>query len=177
MIFLQLLWLLAPAGLANIGASLSGKWWPKWNWPVDGYLMFRGKRVLGDHKTVRGIICGTLTGFLFFLLQRLVRNTFLGSWELVDYSKLPFYTGFLLGLGGLIGDSTKSFFKRQIGVEPGKSFFPWDQIDWILGTALVWKIMADISWKQTTLLVLMGFVLHMIFKVSGYWLKLDDKLI
>jgi CDP-diglyceride synthetase len=36
----------------------------------------------------------------------------------------------------MTGDAVKSFFKRRLGITPGKSWFPFDQLDFVLGAIL-----------------------------------------
>jgi CDP-2,3-bis-(O-geranylgeranyl)-sn-glycerol synthase len=108
--------------------------------PIDGGRTFRGKRIFGDHKTVRGLMAGTLFGFLTTALQMFLFNNFSffesvsGS---VDYSSpTVLLMGAALGFGALAGDAIKSFFKRQFSVPSGQSWFPFDQIDYIIGAIL-----------------------------------------
>uniref|UniRef100_A0A7C4TNY4 CDP-archaeol synthase n=1 Tax=candidate division WWE3 bacterium TaxID=2053526 RepID=A0A7C4TNY4_UNCKA len=67
---LKMIWFLLPAGVANMAAGVSGKLWPKFNFPPDFNYRFRGRRIFGDHKTIRGISFGTSMGFLIRLVQR-----------------------------------------------------------------------------------------------------------
>lgn len=166
---IRLIWWLLPAGVANMMPPIAAKIWPKWNAPIDRGLMWRGQRIFGDHKTVRGVVTGVAIGSLVFLTQKY-------WWVVWDYSNLPDHTGFLMAFGGLAGDCVKSFFKRQMGVKPGNSWFPWDQIDWILGFMLfVWPV------YQTPLLeaielMLLAVGLHVVVRAVGYVIKINDKL-
>lgn len=103
---------------------------------MDFYKTFRGKRVLGAHKTIRGFIVGPIFALLGGLLQYcLVRNS-LVKIDLEVYSFLmpTLILSFLLGVGSLIGDSVKSFFKRQINIAPGKPWVPFDLVDFSIGS-------------------------------------------
>jgi CDP-2,3-bis-(O-geranylgeranyl)-sn-glycerol synthase len=118
---LETVWLLLPAGAANLAPVLAARynWLPAFNRPIDGNVTFLGKRVLGPHKTWRGLIVGIAAGAL--------TGFFLGSALL----------GAVIGAGALAGDALKSFVKRQFNIAPGKPWRPFDQIDYILGALLV----------------------------------------
>ncbi len=109
---------------------------------------------------------GTIMGMGFFWLQKNVV-------KLVDYESLPLYTGLLMGSGALIGDSIKSFFKRQLGIKPGNNWFPWDQIDWILGFMVFTYPIYRIPLLDAAKLILLALGLHLLIKKVGYWLKLE----
>src|SRR5580698_2044703 len=122
------LWFFAPAGAANLAAFSSGKLKAlrKYNFPVDCYLKFRGKRLLGNHKTVRGFIVAILVGIIACALEVWIYSSSFVIREVmpIDYYTVnPVILGALLGFGALLGDSIKSFFKRQKGVQPGRSWF------------------------------------------------------
>ena len=110
--------------------------WPiikNWEFPMDFGLSFRGKRVFGSHKTIRGLVIGILFATLTLWLQQLAygHSSWVQSWVThVDYSTLPtLILGPLFALGALLGDAIESFFKRQRGVAPGEGWFPFDQVD------------------------------------------------
>lgn len=102
--------------------------------PIDGGRMLWGKRILGDHKTWRGLLAGIVAGTLVYELQRFVYEAEVAqTLALIDYSAHPLLPGLLMGLGAGIGDAVKSFFKRRIDIEPGQSWPVFDQLDFFLG--------------------------------------------
>ena len=133
------LWFLLPAALSNHSASwgnslpLPRLFKPllrKLDIPID-----LGHPLFGRNKTYRGfavgIIVGILTAFLQYLLY--VSVPFIRNNTLIDYTKINYIlVGFLMGFGALLGDLIKSFLKRRIGKRPGRPWFPFDQLDWIL---------------------------------------------
>ena len=135
---LKIFWLFLPAMFANRGALMSKKLLPGFNFPIDFNKTFRGKRVLGSHKTWRGLIVGVLFSTLVFIVQKYILKLIpsFQDFGLIDYGSTSFVFGGLLGFGSLFGDSVKSFFKRQRNTKPGEAWLPFDQIDWILGTVL-----------------------------------------
>jgi CDP-2,3-bis-(O-geranylgeranyl)-sn-glycerol synthase len=174
------LWFFLPAGLANSSPVFANKVpiLNKLGMPIDGGRTFRGKRVFGDHKTVRGFIVGVLTGFVVALIQMLLFNNF--SWFVevsgsINYSQpLVLLLGAALGFGALAGDAIKSFFKRQVGVKSGQSWFPYDQIDYIIGGLFMSVPFVTLTLSEYLVIGLVWFLLHPIGTIIGWLLKLKD---
>jgi CDP-2,3-bis-(O-geranylgeranyl)-sn-glycerol synthase len=105
--------------------------------PIDGGRSFRGKRVLGDHKTWRGLLVGIVVGIATYELQRLLQAAgFATGLALIDYADNRVLPGFLMGLGTGVGDAVKSFFKRRVDIAPGASWPVFDQLDFFAGAYL-----------------------------------------
>jgi len=169
----QLIWLMLPAGIANLGASMS-RYIPVLNYPVDFSKTWRGKRIFGAHKTWRGVIFGTLFGILTFLLQQyLYQFAFAKDLSLVNYDQQTWIFGLLLASGAVWGDIVKSFFKRQINRAPGESWIPFDQIDYAVGSLMVISFVYFPGWLTSIAIIIFGFIFHIIFNISGYLLKLQ----
>lgn len=169
---LSVFWLLAPAGFANM-APILFKWVPFLDYPVDFKRKFRGKRVFGSHKTIRGIFFAVVCGIIAVYLQKLL-YPFTQNISMLDYSKINVIMfGILFGLGAMIGDCVESFFKRQIGIKPGKSWIVFDQIDWVIGTLIILSLFMTINWKIWVTALPLFFVLDIICKQIGYLLKLE----
>jgi len=115
------LWFFLPAAIANITPVLAAyyKWFPSLNKPIDAHKEWGGMRILGNNKTWRGLILGTIAGTIVGVLQ--------GHGLLL---------GFAISFGALTGDALKSLIKRRSGVNPGESLPVIDQIDYIIGAAL-----------------------------------------
>jgi len=173
---LKIIWFLAPAGFANMAAGVSGKILPQFTLPLDLGYKFRNKRIFGDHKTIRGMLLGTASGCLVYLVQNyLSHNTpILKSIVVANYLD-NYILGVALPTGALLGDAVKSFFKRQFDVPPGKSWFPFDQVDWILGTVLASLVVIrpNIIFVLSTIAV--GLILHVLIKFAGYILHLQEE--
>ncbi|HSX08853.1 MAG TPA: CDP-archaeol synthase [Candidatus Saccharimonadales bacterium] len=171
------LWFFAPAGLANMAAFVSGKigFLKKLNYPVDCHLKVGGKRILGDHKTVRGFLSAIVVGIIACFVEIVCYSNFFSIRELIPvdyYTVNPIILGGLLGLGALVGDSVKSFFKRRVNIEPGKSWFPFDQIDYIIGGIVFSAFYIHLSFGEYVLLFIVWFLLHPITTSIGYLLKI-----
>jgi CDP-2,3-bis-(O-geranylgeranyl)-sn-glycerol synthase len=174
------LWFFAPAGLANIAAFFSGKipYVKKLNYPVDFRLTIRKKRILGNHKTVRGFIVAIIFAIFGVYIQiYLAENIpFIQSILPINHSAIdPVIFGFLSGFGALAGDALKSFFKRQLGYVPGQSWFPFDQIDYIIGGMICTWFYIPLTFFQYILLFVVWFLIHPLFTFAGYLLKLRRK--
>ncbi len=178
-IFLAL-WFFCPAGVANVSPILAAHipGLKKLDAPMDGGLLFRGRRILGDHKTWRGLITGVLMGILTFWLQQLLvahvgwLNTATSD---IGYGALPtLLTGALFGVGALGGDAIESFFKRQKGVLPGKGWFPFDQIDYIVGGAIATAPLVQLQLAQYVALIVLWLGVHVVASYIGYLLRLKD---
>lgn len=174
-------WLFLPAGIANAAAS-QGKHFKFLDFlaiPVDGGLTIGGQRLLGKNKTVRGFILGTLASAILgcFMMQAYgwldIAETFDFSWEYGDLRGGLF--GACIGFGALLGDSVESFFKRRIGVKPGEPWFPFDQLDYIIGSTVMSLILVQLELEIYIAYFLIFFPLHLIVKYVGFHLGLDDK--
>jgi CDP-2,3-bis-(O-geranylgeranyl)-sn-glycerol synthase len=130
----RVLYFFVPAYLANMSPVFVQGWFPRLAVPIDGGRCWRGKRILGDHKTWRGLCAGIVTGVVVFELQRLVHLAGgLHTLAPIDYADHPLLPGLLMGAGTGVGDAVKSFFKRRIDIAPGGSWPVFDQLDFFAG--------------------------------------------
>jgi CDP-2,3-bis-(O-geranylgeranyl)-sn-glycerol synthase len=178
-IVLSVLWFFLPAGLGNLAPILARKVpvLRKYTYPLDGYKKFLGKRIFGDHKTVRGLAAGIFAGILTVYLQIILFKNFqfFRDISLLDYETInPVLFGFLSAFGALAGDALKSFFKRQLKIESGKSWVPADQIDYILGGILLTSFYARLDLKTYIMLFAVWFLLHPLSTFIGWILRLKD---
>ena len=72
----------------------------------------------------------------------------------------------------MIGDVAESFFKRKAGMSPGKSWVPFDQIDFIIGAYLFALIMIPVPIEILITLLAITIPLHLITNYIGYRLKI-----
>ncbi len=153
---------------------------PFLEYPLDFKKTFRKKRIFGAHKTWRGLIAGILGGIMGVYLQKLL-YPYMQSYSLIDYSSVNiFVLGTILGLGALAGDVTESFFKRQNNIQPGQSWIPFDQIDWVLGSLIFisfYMIPAIPSWEIVLTAIVLFGLLHPTVNYLGYLLKLKKNKI
>lgn len=171
-IIIQALYYFLPAYLANMAPVLV-RWVPFLDRPVDGGRTYKGQRLFGEHKTWRGIVAASLTGILIFTIQKvLFASPFFQDISLIHYPDFSVFHGFLLGFGAIMGDLVKSFFKRQEGILPGKPWWGYDQLDFVIGALVFsgWWYVPEAS-VFLVLLVLSPF-LHILFNILGYHLRL-----
>jgi CDP-2,3-bis-(O-geranylgeranyl)-sn-glycerol synthase len=167
-LILQSFWFLLPAGFANMAPVLF-KNINFLNYPIDFDKSFHGRPIFGHNKTFRGFFFGILTAILIVYLQSLLNPYLDPTFSLVDYNQTNiFILGFLLGFGALLGDLVKSFFKRRANIEPGESWMPFDQIDWVLGALLVTSIYIVPSLNIILISLILFSILHIVINYLGY---------
>ncbi len=171
------IWFFLPVGFANM-APVFAAHSPilgKWNYPLDCYKKYRGKRILGDNKTIRGLISGILLAILTVFLEQYFYNHWVVISQLssINYNSInPFLFGILCAVGALGGDAFKSFIKRQKSITPGKAWVPFDQIDFIIGAIITTALYIPLSVPQYILILITWFVLHILATHVGYFIKL-----
>src|SRR5262249_37061865 len=113
--------------------------------PLDGGARFRGRRVFGDNKTVRGFVvmvpaAVASVAAIHALVLRFPPSIAADLWKLdaTGYAGL----GAWAGLGFMLGELPNSFVKRQLDVAPGMAppsrtgtavVFVVDRLDSIIG--------------------------------------------
>ncbi len=175
---LQGVWFILPAGIANMVPVLFSRTLKFLDYPVDGGRTFRGERLFGDHKTWRGMLLAPIFGLLTFLLQRQLSHIgFFSALSLFNYEVMSVWIGVLLGLGAIIGDLVKSFFKRRAKIAPGHSWFPFDQIDWIVGAFVFSAPLFFPGLRMIIVTFFAGIVLHILTNLAGYVLRIKKNLL
>ena len=171
------LWFFLPAGIANVTPIFAAHIpiLKRLNYPLDFYQKINGKRIFGDHKTIRGLVSGIIVGTLTAtLLFHFATNftTILPSWY---FSINPFLLGFLLSFGALSGDAIKSFFKRRVGIQPGKTWIPFDQVDYIVGGSLLSSLIHPLIILQYLLIFALWVGIHILSTHLGFFLHLKTQ--
>jgi len=174
------LWFFMPAGAANVMPIFAAKIpvLSRFNAPIDAGQTYRGIRIFGAHKTWRGLVVGVVAGTMTLALQQLLFEDV--AWirsfaDQVDYNHLPtLIMGPLFAIGALGGDAIESFFKRQRGIAPGRGWFPFDQIDYIIGGAIATMPFVSLSIVQYAWLLLLWLIVHVLSTVIGYFTGLKD---
>lgn len=187
---LEALWLLLPAFLSNMLPVFVGG-----GTPIDfGRTWKDGKPILGPGKTWRGLLLAPLVAaVLTGGLRWLVLNTAWG--DVADWSTWGpdgwwFLVAYALGLGALVGDAVKSFFKRRTGRERGAQWPGFDQLDFVVGSLLfallVTSVLAaagvtdgnlffeDFTWPRLLVLLVLTPALHLGVNFLGYKLGLKQ---
>ncbi len=175
MILIKALLFAVPIYIANASGTLSASIpiIKKWKQPIDFGVEINGKRLLGDGKTFRGLILGTLTGTTIgYILFSNVNSDISIVSSLNDQELL--LLSFLLSFGALIGDITKSLAKRRLNIKRGKPWVPFDQIDFIIGGILFGSIAYFPGWMISITLILLTPLLHFLSNVIAYKLGLKN---
>lgn len=161
------LWFFLPAGIANLVPVFAARipLLRQWNYPLDGYARLHGVRVLGAHKTVRGFVTGVLAAILAAAAFS----------DLVPLEYNPLLLGGLLGAGGLAGDAVKSFFKRRRNIPEGGTWFPFDQLDYIVGGILASALYIPLSVTHYIWICVIWFLMHLLVSWVGYLLGIKPR--
>lgn len=177
MIFiLKCFWLILPGGFANVAPVLGKGILKPLAKPIDGGKTWRGKPILGKNKTWRGVILAIIMSIFIVLIQAYLYNNFASFRDIsfIQFDQINLWLlGFLIGLGVMLGDAVESFFKRQVNVAPGAKFFPWDQIDSLIGGLLLMAFVYVPPWQALVFLIFFAPALHIATKHFGYLIKVN----
>ncbi|MBI2122369.1 MAG: CDP-archaeol synthase [Candidatus Sungbacteria bacterium] len=166
--------LFLPAGVANMTPVFVRKT-NFLNFPADGGKNFRGKRIFGSHKTVRGFFFGIIASIAVVYLEKTFAHQ-IGFYALLDYASINFILlGFLLGFGALAGDCVKSFFKRQMDIPPRNSWWFFDQTDWILGAFILTSTYMIFNPDIYIIGLLFFAILHPLVNLLGHFLGIKSE--
>ena len=172
---IQALYFMLPAYFANMAPLFVRKTFNCLAIPVDGGKVWRGKPILGSHKTLRGFIFGVLAAIgLMYLQQWLYQFPSIKNVSLLNYPEInPILYGFLFGFGALFGDSVKSFFKRRINIKPGVPWFPWDQLDLVFGSLIFISFVFKPPLYVIAIVLILHPILHVLVKHIAFYLHIE----
>lgn len=138
--------------------------------PLDrGALFLDGKRILGDGKTLEGLISGLTAGILSgFILSLLQVFQYRSSLEFV-----------LLSIGAIMGDIFGSFTKRRIGIKRGGAAPILDQLGFLFFSIITaWSFLGPPAWVDELsliFLILLTFFLHLGTNAAAYLIGLKER--
>jgi len=169
------LWVMLPAYVPNSAAVLGGG-----GRPIDGGRMYKGRRLLGDGKTWRGMAVGIATGVLVALLLNQLQPA---ASELFGFELpvFPLWAIVSLPTGAMLGDILASFLKRRSGRERGASFPLLDQLDFVVIALLLTVIVAPdwalqiLSVTVLALVVIITPLIHLGTNALAYSLGLKNE--
>lgn len=169
---IQALYYALPGLVANMMPILVKSRFKYLDRPVDFGLMLGNKPIFGRNKTYRGLVLGLAGGVAVAYLQMLISEArLLTELEYLNY-EAPVMFGLVLGGGALLGDLVKSFFKRRLGIEEGKRFLPWDQMDYVIGIVLFSFLLKPMTGGMIATLMIAGPLLSIAATRIGYALGL-----
>ncbi len=163
-IFFESIWFMLPAYAATIVPFYARKI-NFLNYPIN-------KKLFGQNKTYRGFFFGIAWAiFIAYLQVELYTKYFVvKALSIVLYDRINYFLfGFLLGFGALFGDLVKSFFKRRLNIKEGKSWFPFDSIDYVLGALLYISFLFVPSIEHIIGIIILSTMLH--YAISNLWIK------
>ncbi len=135
----EAIWYVLPSYFANMSPVLFGG-----GRPLDMGKSFKdGRRILGDHKTIRGFLSGIIVGTLVGLIQGRSLQ------------------GFTLSLGAMVGDCFGSFIKRRIGLAEGQSAPLLDQEGFLVFSLIFAYPIERIAIESVIFLLIITPILHL----------------
>ncbi len=181
-LILKAIYFFLPAFIANSVPVYAHhfNWLPNFAKPIDFGKKINKKRILGDNKTFRGFIIGIISSFLVGILQFTLFNNFqfIKDISLTNNYQYLFFSISLAvfqGFGALVGDSIKSFIKRQFDIAPGKPWIGPDQIDYIIGGIIFSLPFVLINYDIMLTLLIVGTILHFLSNVTLKIIGVRDK--
>jgi len=168
-LILQCLYFMLPAYFANMAPVMTKKIFNNLKIPIDFNKKINNKPIFGQNKTFRGLIFGVIFAIIIAFIQSVFyNNNILLDISLVDYSNW-LLIGFLLGLGAIFGDLIESFVKRRLNYEPGKSFVPFDQLDFVIGALIFIYPIVILSLNKILIILILSFVLHVLVNHISFY--------
>jgi hypothetical protein len=151
--------------------------------PIDGGLRWRGRRLLGANKTVRGfVVMVPAAAAAFALLALGIPPREAGLWPLTtaQYAALGAWAGF----GFMAGELPNSLVKRRLGIEPGESAagrlaaaaqFAADRLDSGLGMLAAVGLAVPVPGATWAVVLLVGPAIHWSFSVVMFRLGIKPR--
>ena len=155
--------------------------------PIDCGAHFRGRRVFGDNKRLRGFVALPLAAagtFAAFAASRdwLPESLARGLWSLptLQFAGIGFAAGFAFVLAEL----PNSFLKRQLGVAPGEVpaqgslrvfCLLLDRVDSTLGVLIVVSLLAPVPAMTWLWVLLIGPGVHAFFSTMLFRIGVKER--
>ncbi|MBI2577007.1 CDP-archaeol synthase [Candidatus Woesearchaeota archaeon] len=175
-IILMAVYFMIPAYLANMAPVFSRRILRSLAIPIDKGKKLGGKPIFGSHKTVRGFLVAVIYSVALTYLQALLYPLAgFQALSIVHYPSVWLSLGLLLGVGAIGGDLVKSFAKRRIGIKPGKTFIPFDQLDFVIGSLLLASLVVEFTLPLVFTILTVSFFGHLAVNYIGYLLKVRDQ--
>ena len=148
--------------------------------PLDAGLTWRGRRLLGAHKTLRGFMVMVPAAGIAFALAGLLRDGWpawlaAGVWEISPAAL--FWLGAWAGFCFMAGELPNSFYKRQRGIEPGRVpaagrerlvCLLIDRVDSTLALLIGVTCAVPVAWLTWLWILLLGPMAHLGFSALLY---------
>ena len=142
--------------------------------PLDGRCTWRGRRVFGDNKTVRGVVAMVpATAVSFGLVSRLPGWRGIWPLPLAGFAAM----GALAAIGFMAGELPNSFVKRQLGIAPGQPatgrwtaplFLAIDRLDSPFGLVVALSLCVTLPAPTAIYILTAGPILHALFSLLTF---------
>jgi len=170
-------WLVIPAYGANGMVPLICSFIKKKHRLDFGRNFFDGRPLLGTGKTIEGLLIGSIVGALIAVFMQFAFPYL--PWSLSDrplaIAPVGALTGFLLGLGSMVGDAVGSFFKRRLNLERGRPAPLLDQLDFLFGALAFAMLAVAMKLEWVILLAVITPLIHWFACIIGYLLKIKKE--
>lgn len=157
--------------------------------PVDGGLRFRGRRLFGDNKQLRGFMVLPPAAAISFMILGGARESLPGFfadglWQQStgQYALLGLFCGFAF----MLAELPNSFIKRQLDISPGQApagrclkpvILLVDRFDSVIGVLLVVSLLVPVSLATWLWVLLLGPVLHAVFSLGLHALGIKERVL
>ena len=180
--------------VAMTAAGMAHALWMRSRWsaplriPLDGGLVWRGRRLLGDNKTVRGMVMLPLVAGIAYALLGLAREALppsfaagLWPWRSTEL----FALGAWAGLCFMAGELPNSFYKRRLGIAPGTVptrgrqrllCLALDRIDSTAAMLLAMAWVAPLPLLTALIVFALGPLVHFAFSAALYGLGIKARI-
>ena len=144
-------------------------------WPLDCGATFRGQRVFGPNKTIRGFIVMVPATSLAFIVVALADPA--GVWRLPVWQNG--LLGAVAGAGCMAAELPNSFLKRQLRIAPGRAaggrlsrpmFAIVDHIDSVCGALVAMALVVTVPAWTVVYLLPAGWIVHRVFSALTFQL-------
>jgi CDP-2,3-bis-(O-geranylgeranyl)-sn-glycerol synthase len=164
-----------------VGGACQSAWFAHrssrgFTWPLDGGRTFRGRRIFGDNKTVRGfLVIIPATSLAMVGFGMVAQRANLAIWPL----SVPglFLLGATSAFGLMLGELPNSFLKRQLDIDPGHPpkhrlgkiiSALADRLDSVMGALLGAALVVEMSWATAAWCFVLGPPIHGLFSALLY---------
>ncbi len=135
--------------------------------PLDFNKKLFGKPIFGKGKTIIGAASGIIAG----AAAGAVISIFIPS--VLEVLPNYIFLAFILGLGAILGDLVKSFFKRRYGIKSGEKWAVADQLDFVAGGIVLSALLTRMpEWWVIIALLVATFFIHSATNFVAFRLKL-----
>lgn len=174
----SVLYLFAPLIVASLlaGIVMHFDLLPSLRRPIDAGGTLYGRRLLGEHKTWRGVVIAVIGCIGGVALQKYALSNHIGAIALVEYRGVNVALfGAAMGAGAMLGEFPNSFVKRQLGIDPGKTgrglarglFYLWDQVDMLSSWAFV-SCWVHPTFRLVATSFALALAIHPLVSLIGY---------